>query len=93
MKRNILFVAMMVTCTLSASAQLLVDSLGNIGIKAGDSIVKSTLSINHSGDNTYDVYVRSDRNNGMFINNKKDNYSGSSYGLRVFNTANHRRQN
>ena len=60
---------MMVLCTLSASAQLLVDSLGNIGIKAGDSIVKSTLSINHIGDNTYDVYVRSAKTNGMYIKN------------------------
>ena len=51
MKRRVLFIAMMVSCKMSASAQLLVDSLGNIGIKAGDSIVKSTLSINHIGDN------------------------------------------
>ena len=93
MKRNILFIAMMVLCTLSASAQLLVDSLGNIGIKAGDSIVKSTLSINHIGDNTYDVYVHSAKTNGMYIKNTKDNYSGSSFGLNVFNTANHRNTN
>ena len=90
MKRRVLFIAMMVSCTLSASAQLLVDSLGNIGIKAGDSIVKSTLSINHIGDNTYDVYVRSAKTNGMYIKNTNNSYSGTSYGLNVFNTANHR---
>ena len=78
------------SCTLSASAQLLVDSLGNIGIKAGDSIVKSTLSINHIGDNTYDVYVRSAKTNGMYIKNTNNSYLGSSYGLNVYNTANHR---
>ena len=90
MKKSILFIAMMVSCTLSASAQLLVDSLGNIGIKAGDSIVKSTLSINHIGDNTYDVYVRSAKTNGMYIKNTNNSYLGSSYGLNVYNTANHR---
>ena len=90
MKRRVLFIAMMVLCTLSASAQLLVDSLGNIGIKAGDSIVKSTLSINHIGDNTYDVYVRSAKTNGMYIKNTNNSYLGSSYGLNVYNTANHR---
>lgn len=90
MKRNILFIAMMVSCTLSASAQLLVDSLGNIGIKAGDSIVKSTLSINHIGDNTYDVYVRSAKTNGMYIKNTNNSYTDTSYGLNVYNTANHR---
>ena len=81
---------MMVSCILSASAQLLVDSLGNIGIKAGDSIVKSTLSINHIGDNTYDVYVRSAKTNGMYIKNTNNIYTDTSYGLNVYNTANHR---
>ena len=90
MKKQILFIAMMVLYTLSASGQLLVDSLGNIGVKAGDSIVKSTLSINSIGDETYDVYIHSDKTNGMFINNQKDNYSGTSFGLRVLNTSNHR---
>ena len=90
MKRRVLFIAMMVSCTLSASAQLLVDSLGNIGIKAGDSTVKSTLSINHIGDNTYDVYVRSAKTNGMYIKNTNNSYTDTSYGLNVYNTANHR---
>ncbi len=71
MKKQVLFIAMMVSCTLSASAQLLVDSLGNIGVKAGDSIVKSTLSINSIGDNTYDIFVHSEKTNGMYIKKYK----------------------
>ena len=78
----------MLSCTMSYS-QLLVDSLGNVGIKAGNTAVKSTLSVNHVGDNTYDIYVYSLKNNGMYIYNSKGNATNSS-GLRVFNTANYR---
>ena len=79
---------MMVLCALSASAQLLVDSLGNVGVRTNTSVAKSSLSINSVGDASYDVYVRSNRKNGMFINNVNEEYSDVSYGLRVFNTAN-----
>ena len=89
MRKYFLFVFAMSIAAI-ANAQLLVDSLGNIGIKAGDSIVKSTVSINSAGDNTYDFYLQSDRANGMYINNTNGNYSGTSYGLRVYNTSNHR---
>ncbi len=87
MKKYLLLIfAMSIAATVNS--QFLVDSLGNIGIKAGDSIVKSTVSINAAGDNTYDFYLQSDRANGMYINNTNGNYSGTSYGLRVYNTPN-----
>ena len=70
--------------------QLLVDSLGNMGLKAGDSIVKSTFAINSAGQSDYDVYILSNKKNGVYINNKNNNYTGTSYGLGVFNSANHR---
>ena len=92
MKKFLLLAVATIFCTVSYS-QLLVDSLGRVGIKAGDSIVNSTLSINAAGDATYDVYVKSNKTNGMYINNTNNNYSGTSYGLRVFNTANHRFSN
>lgn len=79
---------MMVLCALSASAQLLVDSLGNVGVRTNTSVAKSPLSINSIGDASYDVYVRSNKTNGMFINNVNEGYSNFSYGLRVFDTAN-----
>lgn len=75
--------------SIAANAQFLVDSLGNIGVKAGDSIVKSTLSVKTVGDKDYDVYVLSDKPNGVFINNTH-NSSANSYGLRVYKTSNHR---
>ena len=56
MKKFLLLAVATIFCTVSYS-QLLVDSLGRVGIKAGDSIVNSTLSINAAGDATYDVYV------------------------------------
>lgn len=59
--------------SIAANAQFLVDSLGNIGVKAGDSIVKSTLSVKTVGDKDYDVYVLSDKPNGVFINNTHNN--------------------
>ena len=92
MKKFLLLAVATIFCTVSYS-QLLVDSLGRVGIKAGDSIVISTLSINAAGDATYDVYVKSNKTNGMYINNTNTNYSGTTYGLRVFNTANHRFSN
>ena len=92
MKKFLLLAVATIFCTVSYS-QLLVDSLGRVGIKAGDSIVNSTLSINAAGDATYDVYVKSNKTNGMYINNTNNIYSGTSYGLRVFNTANHRFSN
>lgn len=92
MKKFLLLAVATIFCTVSYS-QLLVDSLGRVGIKAGDSIVNSTLSINAAGDATYDVYVKSNKTNGMYINNTNNNYTGTSYGLRVFNTANHRFSN
>ena len=88
--KKILLLAIVTAFSVVSHAQLLVDSLGRVGIKAGDSIVNSTLSINAAGDATYDVYVKSNKTNGMYINNTYNNYSGTSYGLRVFNTANHR---
>ena len=92
MKKFLLLAVVTIFSTVSYS-QLLVDSLGRVGIKAGDSIVNSTLSINAAGDATYDVYVKSNKTNGMYINNTNNIYSGTSYGLRVFNTANHRFNN
>ena len=92
MKKFLLLAVATIFCTVSYS-QLLVDSLGRVGIKAGDSIVNSTLSINAAGDATYDVYVKSNKANGMYINNTNSFYYDTSYGLRVFNTANHRFSN
>ena len=89
MKKFLLLSVATILSTVSYS-QLLVDSLGRVGIKAGDSIVNSTLSINAAGDATYDVYVKSNKMSGMYINNTNNSYTGTSYGLRVFNTANHR---
>ena len=57
-KSQLLALALIIS--VSAHAQLLVDSLGNIGIKAGDSFVTSTVSINSIGDNNYDFYLQSD---------------------------------
>ena len=90
MKKFLLLAVATIFSTVSYS-QLLVDSLGRVGIKAGDSIVNSTLSINAAGDATYDVYVKSNKANGMYINNTNSLYNDTSYGLRVFNTANHRK--
>ena len=74
MKKYLLLIfAMSIAATVNS--QFLVDSLGNIGIKAGDSIVKSTVSINSAGDNTYDFYLQSDRANGMYINNTNRTYN------------------
>ena len=61
MKKFLLLAVATIFCTVSYS-QLLVDSLGRVGIKAGDSIVNSTLSINAAGDATYDVYVKCNKN-------------------------------
>ena len=73
MKKILLF-AIVTAFSVVSHAQLLVDSLGRVGIKAGDSIVNSTLSINAAGDATYDVYVKSNKTNGMYINNTYNNY-------------------
>ena len=63
MKKHLLFFAMMVLCVLSASGQLLVDSLGNVCVRTNTSVAKSPLSINSIGDASYDVYVRSNKTN------------------------------
>lgn len=88
--KKILFLAFFALQMHIANSQLLVDSLGNVGIQAGDSTVKSTFSLKSAGDSDYDVYIYSNRVNGVYINNQKNLYYGVSYGLRVFNTANHR---
>ena len=59
--KKLQLLALALIISVGANAQLLVDSLGNIGIKAGDSFVKSTVSINSiCGDNNYDFYLQSD---------------------------------
>ena len=88
--KKLQLLALALIISVGANAQLLVDSLGNIGIKAGDSFVTSTVSINSIGDNNYDFYLHSNKLNGMFIKNVNATYNGPSYGLRVYNTSNHR---
>lgn len=72
MKKIIISVILAATAT-NINAQLVVDSLGRVGIRT--ETPKSMLSVGADGNNYTGVYINADEN-GLFLRNYSDTYSG-----------------
>ena len=85
--KKILFTIFLAVAAMNINAQLVVDSLGRVGI--GTEAPKSLLAVGTSGDN--DTAIKFNANGkeyGLFVNNITDNTSGISGGhFRVSNST------
>ena len=81
--KKILFIAALLVVSLSANAQLIVDSLGHVAVGyEGTSPLRSALSVNSNGTSQSTAYIYSDSGmEGLFISRSAVGMSGYNLGL------------
>ena len=77
--KKIILTSILAAAAMSTNAQLVVDTLGHVGI--GTETPKSKLSIGYDGDVKATVYCKADKQYGMYCKNFTFDDGGENYGL------------